>query len=649
VEARWGRAGSAAVVAVIAAASMWAASPAMAAAVTNLDDSGSGSLRQAIINANGGPPVVIDFAPGLTGLINLTSGPLTITNSMSIEGPGAGVLEVDGNGTQAITVAASSTVSISGLRFGGGVATSQGGAISNAGTLTVSDATFDHNAAGGAGSSSISEGGAIYNSGTLTVNDSTFTDNTAGGAGGTGNTSGAGAGEGGAIFNANSGSLTVTGSTFTGNTAGGDGGVGLDSGQGVGGAVGTGAGGSLTLSDSTITQNTAGGAPGGGGMSGVGQGGGVGIGNNVTATLAGDTIDANAVGSAAGSAGAGVDNANGTVSIVGTIVASNTGPANCASTNAMSASFSLEGPAGQTSCGFDLPSADPLLMPLADNGGATETQALGAGSPAIGAVTSGPDCVGNDQRGAGRTSAHCDVGAYEVAVPYFSVAQAVGVGTASATLFVPVANPDVQPGTVTFQYGTSPAYGSSTPPAALSPNGAPPFSYFAMLNGLTPGTVYHYRVVASNPDGTVFGPDQQFTTSSPATPPPPPPANTFTFGKVSVGPRGKITLPVVAPDAGRFVAKATFTVRRTVITHRHGKRVVKHVTTRFTYGVGSVTSTGSGRFRLVIGLKPKAAREFKLFSSRQVTIAVTFTPSGGTAREKSKKLTVFRGRKGKYR
>lgn len=54
--------------------------------------------------------------------------------------------------------------------------------------------------------------------------------------------------------------------------------------------------------------------------------------------------------------------------------------------------------------------ADPLLQPLADNGGASKTFALGAGSPAIGHAT---DCPATDQRGQPRSSP-CDTGAYEV-------------------------------------------------------------------------------------------------------------------------------------------------------------------------------------------------------------------------------------------
>jgi hypothetical protein len=70
----------------------------------------------------------------------------------------------------------------------------------------------------------------------------------------------------------------------------------------------------------------------------------------------------------------------------------------------------IETPAGCTLLGAAPIVADPVLGPLQDNGGPTETQALLAGSPAIGARTSG--CSGVDQRGQPRTRP-CDLGAYE--------------------------------------------------------------------------------------------------------------------------------------------------------------------------------------------------------------------------------------------
>jgi hypothetical protein len=628
------------VVGVVAGWLLWSATPAVASTftVTNTRASGPGSLAAVVAAANvdATAPTVVGFAPGVHGIINLTGGELTINRSMSIEGPGAGVVAVVGAGHQILSVPSGSTqLSISGLEFSGGVASSQGGAIVNEGVLSVSDSVFADNVAGGpggaGGSSGFGQGGAIFNIGSLTVTDSTFTDNAAGGDGGSG--IGSGEGDGGAIFN--EGPLTVAGSTFTANTGGGIGGTGLSSGEGVGGAIANEGSISATIVSSTFTANLAGGAAGTGPGSGAGQGGA--LFNSATETLIGDTIDANIVGASASSGGAGINNVGSTSTVTGTIVSGNAGAANCS--GSLSATDSLEGPAGQTSCGFDLPSADPLLGPLADNGGPTETQALGAGSPAIGAVAAAGNCPATDQRGAARPAGGCDAGAYQHEPPVVGSATASGVGFTTASIAATVSNPDVQSGTVTFQYGTSTGYGTSTAAQALAA-GVVGSSFGAPLSGLVPGTTYHFRVVAQNPDGTVFGPDQQFTTSSAASPPPPPPSNAFTFGKAMVAPGGKITLTVNAPGSGTFAAKATFTV-----TRRKGK---KRVATTFTYGTVTARSAAAGVIKLVIGLKPAAARELKLLGSRQVTIAVIFTPSGGTARARSVRLTIRRSPKGKY-
>src|SRR6516164_4234442 len=63
--------------------------------VTNLNDTGSGSLRQAILDtpASG----TVDFQPGLSGTITLTSDELLIDKDLNIAGPGAGVITVSGD------------------------------------------------------------------------------------------------------------------------------------------------------------------------------------------------------------------------------------------------------------------------------------------------------------------------------------------------------------------------------------------------------------------------------------------------------------------------------------------------------------------------------------------------------------------------
>ena len=64
-----------------------------------------------------------------------------------------------------------------------------------------------------------------------------------------------------------------------------------------------------------------------------------------------------------------------------------------------------------------------------------------------------------------------------------------------------------------FEYGTTTAYGSSTPfPDGSVGEGLESHAVWAAASGLASGTTYHYRVVASSELGTVYGPDQTFTT-----------------------------------------------------------------------------------------------------------------------------------------
>src|SRR6266705_2085399 len=67
--------------------------PANIITVTNLNDSGSGSLRQALADANDGD--TIEFA--VTGTISLTSGELLVAKNITISGPAAESLAVNGN------------------------------------------------------------------------------------------------------------------------------------------------------------------------------------------------------------------------------------------------------------------------------------------------------------------------------------------------------------------------------------------------------------------------------------------------------------------------------------------------------------------------------------------------------------------------
>jgi len=106
--------------------------------VTNTNDSGPGSLRQALANANNGD--TISFT--VTGTIALTSGGLPVTKNVTISGPGANQLAVNGNQALfAFGVFPQRTVSISGLR----IRNAQVGVYNNQGTVSVSNCALSGN------------------------------------------------------------------------------------------------------------------------------------------------------------------------------------------------------------------------------------------------------------------------------------------------------------------------------------------------------------------------------------------------------------------------------------------------------------------------------------------------------------------------
>ncbi len=253
--------------------------------VLNFGDSGAGSLRQAVLDANANPGAdLIRFAPtARDGTLALTSGQLSITDDLTLDGPGAGRLAVSGNyASRVFNIGSGAAVAMDGLTVTRGNGLLRGGGIRNDGTLTLSDAVVSDNVVvglPGANPGVAAFGGGIYNSGTLTVLRTTFARNQAVGA--AGNPGGPGsAGIGGAISSISldggpAASAVVSHSTFVDNRAvgGAAGAGGTVGGGGVGGAIQN-DNSTLAVSHSLFRDNRAvGGA--GGSSGGFGAGGAI--------------------------------------------------------------------------------------------------------------------------------------------------------------------------------------------------------------------------------------------------------------------------------------------------------------------------------------------------------------------------------------
>jgi hypothetical protein len=153
--------------------------------VTSAEDGGTGSLRAAIVAAQVGD--TIQFAPRLNGqTIHLSGGELAISQSLTIQGPGAGRLDVDAGGAGRVfdITSPSASVTISGLTIGGGSAAQGGGVLMQGGTLALINDVVANNRAVGANPGDPGQGGgvAVLRGGSLMATGTTFRGNLAHGA-----------------------------------------------------------------------------------------------------------------------------------------------------------------------------------------------------------------------------------------------------------------------------------------------------------------------------------------------------------------------------------------------------------------------------------------------------------------------------------
>jgi plastocyanin len=108
-----------------------------------------------------------------------------------------------------------------------------------------------------------------------------------------------------------------------------------------------------------------------------------------------------------------------------------------------------------------------------------------------------------------------------VTPPTATTGQATEVGETSAKLGGTV-NPQGQLTKYFFNYGTTTGYGQKSAEISAG-SGIGNVTASQQLSGLSPGTTYHFQLVAINSGGTTPGLDQTFTTASTPPPPPPPP------------------------------------------------------------------------------------------------------------------------------
>ncbi|HXP85893.1 MAG TPA: hypothetical protein VN841_14310 [Bryobacteraceae bacterium] len=194
--------------------------------VTNTNDSGPGSLRNAIAGAASGDTIVFNpKAIRFPATITVAS-PLMISQNLTINGPGVSLLFISGGHTVGVFYIRSAVVSIAGLTIQNGLAVGGGGVFNLGGTVTLSNMMLYRNSA--------FTGGGILNDGTLTVTNSTLSLNEASAGGGITNYGTAiisnstlysnAADAGGGIFTEFQATLMVADSTLTYNAASGIGG-----------------------------------------------------------------------------------------------------------------------------------------------------------------------------------------------------------------------------------------------------------------------------------------------------------------------------------------------------------------------------------------------------------------------------------------
>lgn len=333
-----------------------------------------------------------------------------VTNAAAGQFGGVGgAMYVDGSGGGQLVIRRSRFIANQATRTAGAIHTY----LYAGGTgMSIEDVTFEANV-------TQQNGGAIYHqNGALTITRSTFVSNTT-------------RGQGGAIWLLQAAPTSISNSTFTGNSATG---IAPNNGSsGLGGAILINGSNAVTISHTTIANNHA-----------------DWVGGGITGGMAGGS----------------------TTTLRGTIVANNTAANggnpwniahNCSSQlldsggNLQFPTHANPGDPNDPNCTGVIGIGDPLLAPLANNGGLTATRALLPGSPARNRVTTGCPPPSTDQRGVARPQGTaCDSGAYEAAPIVSASSFSTNEGTIAPQPVIPwsVTLSEANSQTVTVAYQT---------------------------------------------------------------------------------------------------------------------------------------------------------------------------------------------------
>jgi hypothetical protein len=347
------RARAAIVVSAVAGALLLAAAPASASiTVANQNDSGPGSLREAIATAPPGETIVLP-----AGTYTLTSEPLVILNkALTISGQGAaGTVVRAGGSFRVFEIINAGGVAISGvtIRDGNVVESSGAGAgiLSVETKLTLRGDVITHNTVNSNGATGVAGGspegaGVLAVNGSLDLEETRVTENTASAVGGSGK-------EGGTVDGVGVLAVcptTIVKSTISGNTADARGGQGPSNASQKGGrveGVGLFAIGATTITESSISGNTAT-ATGGPGAAG-GAASGVGILAIGRLTITNSTVDGNTADARGGQGSSSASQAGGEVNGVGILAVQSKTPPSSFIDSTLSRNFgdASGGPGGE--------------------------------------------------------------------------------------------------------------------------------------------------------------------------------------------------------------------------------------------------------------------------------------------------------------